>query len=635
MSKRPSKRTRPSKRPTPRNLRRAASTPLDGGGGGGGGDHRDSRRGGVGVDPHWAKLSGAAAREKQARREILSALREDAQGDVRVPLLSQTADQLLATPGPGALTPGGALLPAQPVSSSSSSSFSSSATASAAPPPATRHPRHSYVYRLLSGRSRHAHFVAFNRALAVLILVTVVAFVLESFPDLAAEDSGWQPWFYGIEAVSSSIFLVEYVARLATIHESRYYRKRYGGGGGGGGGGRRPGGLRSTPRKCAARARYACTVRAGIDLASCLPFFVELCVPGHDLPTLSWLRLFRLFRILKSERTANAFSSVYRVVWYNSEILSIALFIGLLLMMATSTVLWYLQPPGAGEQFASIPATFYLSILMLTGQGVPDGVLPWYTKVIVMLTAVFSVPIFVIPSSMLTWGFEAEAERLMRKKRARRRKEKEAARTGVPVASSSSSSGGETSDSDDSDAVWDEYEDVVLGSDGAAAENGAAAGGKGGAGAGGISEEERRLIKDVSRFFAAADVDGSGQLSVGEFFKFTKAMKSKTARENQRKQQEQHGGGGGGGGGRARRRRRRRSRVFGDDDGSGSSSDGSGDAVGDGVADLLSTGYGGDAEEDDGAGGGGALRRGDSTRLARVEKKLDRLLALLETQPED
>ena len=76
------------------------------------------------------------------------------------------------------------------------------------------------------------------------------------------------------------------------------------------------------------------------------------------------------------------------------------------------------------DDFSSIPATFYLSILMLTGQGTPTGVLPWYTKVIVMLTAVFSVPIFVIPSSMLTWGFEAEAERLMRKKRETRKKVK-------------------------------------------------------------------------------------------------------------------------------------------------------------------------------------------------------------------
>ena len=63
---------------------------------------------------------------------------------------------------------------------------------------------------------------------------------------------------------------------------------------------------------------------------------------------------------------------------------------------------------------------------MLTGQGTPSGTMPWYTKLIVMLTAIFSVPIFVIPGGMLTWGFEAEAERLMRRKRERRRRLKQA-----------------------------------------------------------------------------------------------------------------------------------------------------------------------------------------------------------------
>ena len=133
--------------------------------------------------------------------------------------------------------------------------------------------------------------------------------------------------------------------------------------------------------------------------------FVEL---GGELPTLTWLKAFRIFRILKSERYTRAFSSVYRVVWYNSEILGVALFIGLLLMMTTSTLLWYMAPKHDGadddaDDFSSIPATFYLSILMSQGKE-HQLVSVLVYKVIVMLTAVFSVPIFVIPSSMLTWG---------------------------------------------------------------------------------------------------------------------------------------------------------------------------------------------------------------------------------------
>ena len=38
-----------------------------------------------------------------------------------------------------------------------------------------------------------------------------------------------------------------------------------------------------------------------------------------------------------------------------------------------------------------------------------------YTQAVVALTACFSIAFFAIPASMLTWGFEAEAERLFKK----------------------------------------------------------------------------------------------------------------------------------------------------------------------------------------------------------------------------
>ena len=47
-------------------------------------------------------------------------------------------------------------------------------------------------------------------------------------------------------------------------------------------------------------------------------------------------------------------------------------------------------------------ATLYLSLLMLCGQGEPEGDLPWYTEVVVSLTACFSIAFFAIPASMLS-----------------------------------------------------------------------------------------------------------------------------------------------------------------------------------------------------------------------------------------
>ena len=93
--------------------------------------------------------------------------------------------------------------------------------------------------------------------------------------------------------------------------------------------------------------------------------------------------------------------------------------------MFTATLLYYLRPKDrdnqydqSGDHFDSILSTLYLSTLMLTGQGGPEGAMPWYTKLVVLMTSVFSVVMFAVPASMLTWGFEAEAARMA--KRARR-----------------------------------------------------------------------------------------------------------------------------------------------------------------------------------------------------------------------
>jgi hypothetical protein len=126
--------------------------------------------------------------------------------------------------------------------------------------------RYSCVYRLLRGRSARRGFVLFRRALASLIIVNIVAFVLESIPSLGASTSLWHPYFYGLEAFSSSFFLLEHIARTWTAPESKWYKKRaY----------RRKGCFTGA---CLSRLRYSVTLRGLVDLVSCLPFFIELCV---------------------------------------------------------------------------------------------------------------------------------------------------------------------------------------------------------------------------------------------------------------------------------------------------------------------------------------------------------------------
>ena len=85
---------------------------------------------------------------------------------------------------------------------------------------------------------------------------------------------------------------------------------------------------------------------------------------------------------MKTQSYAKAFDAVNRVVYYNSEILYVALMVCIFLVLFTSVLMYYFRPknPVDAQDFESIAATMYLSTLMLTGQGGPDGDLPWYTK---------------------------------------------------------------------------------------------------------------------------------------------------------------------------------------------------------------------------------------------------------------
>mmetsp|Transcript_37135 Transcript_37135/g.148157 ORF Transcript_37135/g.148157 Transcript_37135/m.148157 type:complete len:398 (+) Transcript_37135:458-1651(+) len=280
--------------------------------------------------------------------------------------------------------------------------------------------------------------------MSALILLNMFVFVISTDDSINDQYSGL---FYIVEGVTSVLFLIDYVCRVIVITEHKHFSDPVWG-----------------------RINYLLTPIAVVDAISTFPFFLEI-IFSTNLPLTTPLRLFRLTRILKTETVSDAISSAWRVIVFNKDILVVALILCLILTLITSTLLYYFQPKHKGHQeFESIPATIFLSVLMLTGQGGPDGDLPWYTKMIVMMTAIFSVAMFAIPASMLTWGFEAEAERLAKRSHEMKKKEAKISQGLLPPEEVSSDSdddfgrwffkGEPTSDEDE----WDEYANVILGS---------------------------------------------------------------------------------------------------------------------------------------------------------------------------
>lgn len=335
--------------------------------------------------------------------------------------------------------------------------------------------KHSFLYTVLSPSSNKPQATIFKRFISTIILLDLCLFVLSTDQPIMDKSP---LFFHATEGIASSIFLVEYIARLWTITEKKKYKEL-------------------GPLK--GRLAYASTFAAIIDLMAALPFFLEIPT-GWNLPTLTYLRFFRLFRILKTEGFVRALDAVHRVIWFNREILYVATVLCFFLVMITSVLLYYFRPRNIqdAEDFQSIAATCYLAMLMLTGQGGPDGDLPWYTKAVVLLTSVFSVAMFAIPASMLTWGFEAEAARMA--KRQRRRVLEQRQSTSATLSSST--------DSDhEIDTTDEEYFKIIAGEE--------------------PVEEvpEDPFLKQLRESFQRADADMDGTLTLSEFMK----MQSSTA----------------------------------------------------------------------------------------------------------
>jgi voltage-gated potassium channel len=257
--------------------------------------------------------------------------------------------------------------------------------------PTTSSHSYSFVYTILNPRSKQRPAVWFKIFITSVILFDCTLFILSTDRRIYKNQL---TLFLTSEAIVSWIFMIEYSMRLYTITESKTYR------------GFGP---------LMGRLRYMVTLPALIDLFATLPYFAEYVVP-FDLPTLTYLRVFRLGRILKTAGFVQAMDTVYRVIYYNREVLYVVLWLCLGLILTTAFALYTLRPMDTRadedylDEFHSIPATLYLATLMLTGQGGPESNdLPWYSKTVVLATAVFSVAMFAIPASMLTWGFEAGA----------------------------------------------------------------------------------------------------------------------------------------------------------------------------------------------------------------------------------
>lgn len=233
-------------------------------------------------------------------------------------------------------------------------------------------------------RKKIHHFLTKNpyfiKFIYTLIIVNVLVIILESYAEYRNNYHSWFLWF---EYFSVFVFTIEYVLRLWTAkHELKYQNKA----------GSKP-------------LRFFFSTLGIIDLIAILPFFLPFVFP-IDFAVIRMLRLFRLLRIFKLGRYSKSMKVVKDVLNETKSELTITVFIAFVLMVISSTLMYYLEHEAQPEKFASILHSFWWSVATLTTVGYGD-VYPITSlgKFMSGLIAIIGIGIIALPTGIISSAF--------------------------------------------------------------------------------------------------------------------------------------------------------------------------------------------------------------------------------------
>lgn len=207
---------------------------------------------------------------------------------------------------------------------------------------------------------------AFDVALLVVILISIVAVVLESVEGIRAVHGRALRWLeWGI----TILFTVEYILRLAVVRSPlRYVRSFFG----------------------------------IVDLLAVLPTYVSVLIPGtQSLLVIRALRLLRVFRILKMVHFLGEVRTLKTALWASARKIMVFLMTVLTMVLVIGATMHLVEGPMSG--FTSIPQSMYWAIVTMTTVGygdiAPQTVLG---KMLASLVMIVGYAIIAVPTGIVT-----------------------------------------------------------------------------------------------------------------------------------------------------------------------------------------------------------------------------------------
>lgn len=218
----------------------------------------------------------------------------------------------------------------------------------------------------------------FDIAILALIFLNVIAVIIGSVQSVQER---WESFLNVFEIVSVAIFTAEYLARLWSCIVDPQYTGRIRG-----------------------RVRLAFRAMSIVDLLAILPFYLPFL--GIDLRSFRALRLLRIFRIAKAGRYYSSLNLIKHVFQSKKEELILTSALMGLLLVVSSSVLYYCENAVQPDAFSSIPATMWWAVATLTTVGYGDMYpVTLMGKFCASIIAILGIGMFALPTGILGAGF--------------------------------------------------------------------------------------------------------------------------------------------------------------------------------------------------------------------------------------
>jgi voltage-gated potassium channel len=231
------------------------------------------------------------------------------------------------------------------------------------------------------GRYVQASTIA-NLSIFGLIVLNVLATIAGTVGTIQAQ---YGAALRAFEVLSVVVFTVEYLLRIWACVEDTSYSGSIEG-----------------------RIEFAKTLPALIDLIAVLPFYLSL---GLDLRFVRVLRLLRVFRLAKAARYFPALRLFGRVFREKREEIVVSLSFLAILLVMTSSLIYYVERGAQPDTFGSIPEALWWSVVTVTTVGYGDAypVTP-FGQVLGGMVALLGTGIGAIPAGLLASGFNEVLE---------------------------------------------------------------------------------------------------------------------------------------------------------------------------------------------------------------------------------